>query len=35
MASTYNCRPISPQVLVDGDDYAIVGDRSSPLELAA
>ncbi|WP_375398639.1 diaminopimelate decarboxylase [uncultured Sphingomonas sp.] len=35
MASTYNCRPISPQVMVDGGDYAIVGERRDPVELAA
>ncbi|MES2419725.1 MAG: diaminopimelate decarboxylase [Pseudomonadota bacterium] len=32
MASTYNCRPISPQVLVDGERYAIVGERTMPVD---
>ena len=35
MASSYNCRPLSPQVLVDGDTFAVVGDRILPAELAA
>lgn len=35
MASTYNCRTISPQLLVDGAEYAVVGDRLDPVELAA
>lgn len=35
MASTYNCRAISPQLLVDGAGYAVVGDRLDPVELAA
>ena len=35
MASTYNCRAISPQLLVDGAEYAVVGDRVDPVELAA
>ncbi len=35
MASSYNCRPISPQVMVDGDRFTIVGDRMLPGELAA
>jgi diaminopimelate decarboxylase len=35
MASSYNCRPLSPQVLVDGTDFTVVGDRILPAELAA
>jgi diaminopimelate decarboxylase len=35
MASSYNCRPISPQVLVDGDRFHIVADRLLPAERAA
>ena len=35
MASTYNCRPLSPQVLVDGDSFTVVGDRIMPAEFAA
>lgn len=35
MASTYNCRAISPQVLVDGSGFEVVGDRMLPTELAA
>jgi diaminopimelate decarboxylase len=35
MASTYNCRPLSPQVMVDGDGFEVVGDRTWPSELAA
>ncbi len=35
MASSYNCRPLSPQVLVDGDSFTVVGDRILPAELAA
>lgn len=35
MASSYNCRALSPQVLVDGDRFDIVADRLLPAELAA
>ena len=35
MASTYNCRALSPQVLVDGDRFEIVADRYLPEEFAA
>ena len=35
MASTYNCRPLSSQVLVDGNSFAVVGDRMLPSEMAA
>ncbi len=35
MASSYNCRPISPQVMVDGDRFELVGDRLLPAEKAA
>ena len=27
MASTYNSRPLVPEVMVDGDQYAVVADR--------
>ncbi|MGH6616561.1 diaminopimelate decarboxylase [Sphingomonas sp.] len=30
MASTYNCRALVPEVLVDGDRFAIVADRVTP-----
>ncbi|WP_298089556.1 diaminopimelate decarboxylase [uncultured Sphingomonas sp.] len=30
MASSYNSRPISPQVMVDGDRFELVGDRTLP-----
>jgi diaminopimelate decarboxylase len=35
MASTYNCRPIIPQVLVDGARYAVVGEKDEPYARAA
>jgi diaminopimelate decarboxylase len=35
MASTYNCRALSPQVLVAGDRFTVVADRILPSELAA
>ncbi|MGU3389785.1 diaminopimelate decarboxylase [Sphingomonas sp. M1A8_2b] len=35
MASTYNCRALCPQVLVDGDHFEIVADRYLPEEFAA
>ena len=35
MASSYNCRPLSPQVVVDGNSFGIVGDRILPAEMAA
>ncbi len=37
MASTYNCRPLSPQVLVDGNRFTVVGERNllGDLEFAA
>lgn len=35
MASTYNCRPLSPQVLVDGDRFTVVAERSLPAEMAS
>ena len=34
MASTYNCRAISPQVMVDGDRFEVVGDRMLPADIA-
>ncbi len=35
MASTYNSRALVPEVLVDGDRYAVVADRVSPETLIA
>lgn len=35
MASTYNSRPLVPEVLVDGDRYAVVADRVSAETLIA
>ena len=35
MASSYNCRALSPQVMVNGDDFDVVADRLLPAELAA
>ena len=35
MASTYNCRAISPQVMVDGDRWEVIADRLPLIELAA
>lgn len=35
MASTYNCRELSVQVLVDGDRFEVVADRKLPPELDA
>ncbi len=34
MASSYNSRGFVPEVLVDGDRYAIVADRIAPAALA-
>ncbi len=33
MASSYNSRPISPQVMVDADTFELVGDRTLPSDL--
>jgi diaminopimelate decarboxylase len=33
MASTYNSRALVPEVLVDGDRYAVVADRIDPAKL--
>ncbi len=33
MASSYNSRPVSPQVMVDGDTFELVGDRILPSDL--
>ena len=30
MTSTYNARPRPPEVLVDGDRFAVVRDRETP-----
>ena len=35
MASTYNSRALVPEVLVDGDRYAVVADRVEPAALIA
>ena len=35
MASTYNSRALVPEVLVDGDRYAVVADRVEPETLIA
>jgi diaminopimelate decarboxylase len=35
MASTYNSRALVPEVMVDGDKYAIVADRVLPEALIA
>ncbi|HEU0043256.1 diaminopimelate decarboxylase [Sphingomonas sp.] len=35
MASTYNSRALVPEVLVDGDRYAVVADRVSPETMIA
>ena len=35
MASTYNSRPLVPEVLVDGDRYAVVADRIAAATLMA
>lgn len=34
MASSYNSRPVSPQVMVDGDTFELVGDRIWSADLA-
>jgi len=35
MANTYNSRPMVPEVLVDGDRYAVVAERIEPAEIMA
>ena len=35
MANTYNSRPLVPEVLVDGDKYAIVAERINPATIMA
>ena len=35
MASTYNSRPLVPEVLVDGDRFAVVADRVAAETLIA
>lgn len=35
MASNYNCLATSPQVIVKGDRFEVVGDRMTPTEIAA
>lgn len=35
MASTYNSRPLVPEVMVDGDKFAVVADRVMPETLIA
>lgn len=33
MASSYNSRPVSPQIMVAGDTFALIGDRIAPSDL--
>lgn len=33
MASSYNSRPVSPQVMVDGDRFELVGDRTLTFDM--
>jgi diaminopimelate decarboxylase len=35
MASSYNSRGFVPEVMVDGDKYAVVADRIAPEAIAA
>lgn len=35
MANTYNSRPLVPEVLVDGDQWAVVADRIEPATILA
>ncbi len=35
MASTYNSRALVPEVLVDGDRFAVVADRIEPATILA
>jgi diaminopimelate decarboxylase len=35
MASTYNSRPLVPEVMVDGDRFAVVADRIQPETILA
>jgi len=35
MASTYNSRPLVPEVMVDGDRFAVVADRILPEAIIA
>ena len=35
MASTYNSRALVPEVMIDGDKYAVVADRVQPEALIA
>lgn len=35
MANTYNSRPLVPEVLVDGDQYAVVAERIEPATIMA
>ncbi len=35
MANTYNSRPLVPEVLVDGDRYAVVAERIEPATIMA
>ncbi|MGY2736154.1 diaminopimelate decarboxylase [Sphingomonas sp. UYP23] len=35
MASTYNCRALVPEVLVDGNRFAVVADRIAPAAMLA
>ena len=35
MANTYNSRPLVPEVMVDGDKWAVVADRIDPATILA
>jgi diaminopimelate decarboxylase len=35
MASTYNSRPLVPEVMVKGDEWAIVSQRNQPAAMLA
>jgi diaminopimelate decarboxylase len=35
MANTYNSRPLVPEVMVDGDRWAVVADRIDPATILA
>jgi diaminopimelate decarboxylase len=35
MANTYNSRPLVPEVMVDGDKWAIVAERIEPATILA
>ena len=35
MANTYNSRPLVPEVMVDGEKWAVVADRIEPATILA